>query len=65
MAQNVGASGTSLTELGQMAAKPSFAYRVIQRKPGQQVPVPSVVHWKVGHYSAIVGESNVTRCWLN
>jgi len=56
--QNVGPTGTSLAELGRMAAKPSFATRLIQRKPGQQVPVPSVVHWKVGHYSAIVEERN-------
>ena len=26
------------------------------RKPGETVPVPAIVHWRVGHFAAIVGE---------
>ncbi|WP_210240178.1 hypothetical protein, partial [Mesorhizobium sp. M2E.F.Ca.ET.154.01.1.1] len=31
---------------------------LILREPGQAVPVPSIVHWKVGHFAAIVGQAN-------
>lgn len=50
--------GTSLAEVGQLADKAKLDHKLILRKPGQPVPVPSVVHWKVGHFSAIVGEAN-------
>lgn len=53
-----GAKGTSFAEIGRLADKARFAYRIVYRKPGEAVPVPSVVHWKVGHYAAIVGQAN-------
>src|SRR5262249_48131759 len=33
-------------------------YGIVFRQSEQPVPVPSIVHWKFGHYSAIVGEVN-------
>jgi RHS repeat-associated protein len=53
-----GANGTNLAEVGGLADKAQFAHRLIFRKPGQPVPVPSIIHWKVGHFAAIVGEAN-------
>lgn len=53
-----GSKGTNLAELGHLADKAGFRYRVIFRQPGQPAPVPSVVHWKVGHFGAIVGHGN-------
>lgn len=53
-----GEKGTSLAEVGQLAEKAGLSYRLVARQPGQSVPMPSVVHWKVGHFAAIVGEAN-------
>ena len=53
-----GPNGTNLAELGTLADKVSFGHRVIFRKPGQAIPVPSVVHWKLDHFAAIVGVDN-------
>ena len=47
-----------LAELAHLAEEAKFPARLVFRKPGQPVPVPSVVHWKVGHFSAIVGQAN-------
>jgi RHS repeat-associated protein len=51
-------NGTNLAEVGRLADKANFPHRIVLRKPGQPVPVPSIVHWKVGHFAAIVGEAN-------
>ena len=53
-----GPDGTNLAEVGDLADKANLAHRTIFRTPRQKVPVPSVVHWKVGHFAAIVGEAN-------
>ncbi|KWU24671.1 MULTISPECIES: RHS repeat-associated core domain-containing protein [Burkholderia] len=53
-----GSNGTNLAELEQLAGNAKFASRVVYRQPGQAVPVPSIVHWKVGHYGAILGRAN-------
>ncbi|MFD1985439.1 RHS repeat-associated core domain-containing protein [Mesorhizobium newzealandense] len=50
--------GTNLAEVGRLADKANLAHQLILREPGQAVPVPSIVHWKVGHFAAIVGEAN-------
>lgn len=50
--------GTNLSEVAGLATKAKFDHRVIFRQAGQSVPVPSVIHWKVGHFAAIVGKSN-------
>nr|WP_253203981.1 RHS repeat-associated core domain-containing protein [Methylosinus sp. KRF6] len=49
--------GTSLEEVGQLADKAKFPFKLIFRKPGEAIPKTAVVHWKVGHFAAIVGES--------
>jgi RHS repeat-associated protein len=54
----VGAQGTNLSELATLAQQSGFVYRLVKRMPGQAVPVPAVVHWKSGHFSAIVGQAN-------
>jgi RHS repeat-associated protein len=48
------ASGTNLAELGKLAQKGGFPYRLVFRQPGQPAPIPSVVHWKVGHFAAVL-----------
>jgi len=55
---NAGSDGTTLAELGGLADRLKFDYRLIHRTPDETIPVPSVVHWKVGHFAAIVGKKN-------
>jgi|APLak6261658528_1056013.scaffolds.fasta_scaffold00207_1 RHS repeat-associated protein len=53
-----GKHGVSFTQVGQLAKQAKLPYTLIKRSPDQAVPVPSIVHWKVSHYAAIIGEEN-------
>src|SRR5205823_2793593 len=53
-----GPQGVSLTELARLAEEAGAGYVPVFRSRSQPVPVPSVVHWKAGHYAAILGEAN-------
>ncbi|NTF59471.1 peptidase C39 [Agrobacterium rhizogenes] len=55
---NAGSEGTTLAELGRLASRLNLAYLPVHRVPGEPVPIPSVVHWKVGHFATIVGKEN-------
>jgi RHS repeat-associated protein len=50
--------GTNLEEIGELADKVKLDHHLIRRTVGQKVPVPSIVHWKVGHFATVVGEAN-------
>jgi hypothetical protein len=50
-----GPHGFSLTQVAALADKTGLKYTLIARKPGQSIPVPSVIHWNVHHYAAITG----------
>jgi YD repeat-containing protein len=52
-----GPKGVSLAEVARLAEQAKLPYQPIFRNPGEPVPVPSVVHWRVGHFAAIVGEA--------
>src|SRR5579872_17761 len=52
-----GPRGTTLAEVARLAGEAKLGYRLVFRDPGQAAPVPSIVHWKVGHFAAIVGET--------
>lgn len=54
--QRSGPRGFSLAQLDGLAYRAKLGHRLIHREPGQAVPVPSVVHWKVHHFAAIIGE---------
>ena len=47
--------GVSLTELGRLANDAKVSLTPVFRDAGQPVPVPSIVHYKLGHYAAILG----------
>jgi RHS repeat-associated protein len=49
--------GTSLEEVGQLADKAKLPFKLVFRKQGEAIPRAAVVHWKVGHFAAIVGEN--------
>lgn len=47
-------TGFSLLEVRQMSRDLGFPMVAAHRSAGAEVVVPSVVHWKVGHYGALV-----------
>jgi RHS repeat-associated protein len=50
--------GTSLADLSTLGGQIRFAHRLIYRQPGQPLPMPAVMHFKVGHFAAILREQN-------
>lgn len=54
--QRAGRNGFSLAHLASLAERAGVRCRLIRRQPGQAVPVPSVAHWNVPHFAAIIGE---------
>jgi RHS repeat-associated protein len=52
-----GVHGTTLEEIAQLAEKAGVPVRLVHREPGEAVPVPSVINWKVNHFAAIVAET--------
>jgi RHS repeat-associated protein len=52
-----GPRGVTLAEVARLASEAKLGYRLVFRQRGQATPAPSIVHWKVGHFAAIVGES--------
>jgi len=53
-----GKHGFSLTQLAALAGKTGLKYTLIHREPGQPIPVPSIINWKIHHYAAILAEQN-------
>ncbi len=53
-----GPKGTSLAEVAALAKQAKVLLEPVFRRLGDPVPVPSIVHWRVGHFAAIVGEAN-------
>jgi RHS repeat-associated protein len=48
--------GFSLNEVGKMAEGQNLKMQAARRIPGASVIVPSVVHWKLDHYGALIEE---------
>jgi RHS repeat-associated protein len=47
--------GMSLAELADLAAKVHMNLALAKREPGAEVPLPSIIHYKSGHFAALVG----------
>ena len=56
-----GEHGFSLAQLGELAEQAGVAHRLIRREPGEPIPVPSVINWKLSHYAAVVGKTEGGR----
>ncbi len=50
--------GFSLSELERMANAAGMSYQVAFRKPGSEIILNAVVHWKLNHYSALLKTEN-------
>ncbi|HEY0782823.1 MAG TPA: cysteine peptidase family C39 domain-containing protein, partial [Thermoanaerobaculia bacterium] len=48
--------GTSLAELTSLARESGLALHPWKRSRGSDVPVPAVIHWKAGHFAALVAQ---------
>ena len=53
-----GPQGVSLAEVATLAGTAKLDFHLVHRDADQPIPIPSVVHWKVSHFAAIVGEEN-------
>jgi len=54
-------NGLSLTAVQEISAQAGMNYQMAFRSSGAAVVVPSVAHWKVGHYSALLSRNGVDR----
>lgn len=52
-----GPNGTSLFQLAMMASNWDIPLQMLKRDPGAKVLTPSVMHWRVGHWAAVLQES--------
>ena len=50
--------GTSLAQVKDLSAQVHLDYQMAKRAPGSAFIVPAVVHWKIGHFAAIVDEKD-------
>jgi RHS repeat-associated protein len=51
-------TGFSIPEVQRMGSSIGLKLQIAKREPGAPVIVPAVVHWKVGHFGAIVRDVN-------
>src|SRR6266511_519658 len=47
-------SGTSLAELKALAKRIGLSYELAFRTGNSPFPIPSIIHWRIDHYSAVV-----------
>ena len=58
VAQGRGLEGPmTLSELEDLARAAKMDFKAARRPKGAPVPWPSVIHWKFGHYAAVVGRA--------
>ena len=56
-----GTNGLNLAQLDALAEELSLSLQMARRRPGAPILLPTIVHWNVGHWSVLVGESQ-GRC---
>lgn len=50
--------GVTLEQVSALAERAGFRSHLVYRSPGEPVPLPSVVHWKVNHFATLLGFAN-------
>jgi len=50
--------GIALSEVRKIAQQAGLDYQVAKRAPGAPLIFPSVIHWKIGHYAALISNSS-------
>jgi RHS repeat-associated protein len=51
-------NGTSLYQNWLLAQKMGLKYQMAKRQPGAEIPLPAMVHWKLGHFGALIKLDN-------
>ncbi|HXG27937.1 MAG TPA: cysteine peptidase family C39 domain-containing protein, partial [Nevskiales bacterium] len=51
-------NGFTLAEVSEFARQAGLSHQIVHRLPGQPVPVPAIVHWRLNHFAAIVSEKD-------
>jgi YD repeat-containing protein len=51
------ARGTSLTQMRDLAGRVGIEMQVAFRERGSPLPLPALVHWRIGHFAALVGQA--------
>ncbi len=51
-----GPTGVTLAQVSDLADKAALPHTIVYRAADQPIPVPSIVHWKLSHFAAIVGQ---------
>lgn len=51
-------SGTSLAQISKWADDAGMGLRMAKRDGAASIPLPAVVHWKAGHFAALLEERN-------
>ena len=51
-------NGTSLAQMWELSERMGMNMQMAKRQPGASVLTPSMVYWKLGHFSALVREFN-------
>ncbi|PYK99815.1 MAG: hypothetical protein DME19_07335, partial [Verrucomicrobia bacterium] len=55
-------NGFSATQVADLSRRIGMNYQVVFRTPGAEIILPAVVHWKVGHYAALIArDGNLLR----
>lgn len=55
-AENCTPQGTSLAHNEELAAKYGLDFQMAKRAPGAPILMPALVHWKAGHFAALIKE---------
>jgi len=50
------AGGTSLAQVAELAKQSGLRMQMAKRVDAREVPIPSIMHWRLGHFSAIVAQ---------
>ena len=50
--------GCSFVQVANLAEAAGMKYQIAKRDPGAEVITPAVVHWKLGHFAALVKEDH-------
>jgi RHS repeat-associated protein len=57
LAMNPAQPGYSLAQLSDIASHHQRPMKAVQRIHGAPIPVPSIAHWKSGHFAAVLAEA--------
>ena len=58
MGSRATSQGMNLSSVCDLANQLGLNFQMARRQPGSEIVLPAVVHWKVGHYAALIKEVN-------